>query len=173
MCDFESRQLLRVLPCNHEFHAKCVDKWLKVSKLYVYMNAHFENRLSIIQNNSIHFWRSTLCLLGQQNLSYMPSRCLWGPAGFRVTPFTEQTHTRTYTPLNTLLILLLLHSVNFHIHNYYSHKSCKRFTNLYPFFSFIGQLRHFCLITKFFVWKSKDFSLLFWLCSGSDIVYIY
>ncbi|XP_075823438.1 E3 ubiquitin-protein ligase RNF38 isoform X3 [Microtus pennsylvanicus] len=29
MCDFESRQLLRVLPCNHEFHAKCVDKWLK------------------------------------------------------------------------------------------------------------------------------------------------
>ncbi|KAG9347188.1 hypothetical protein JZ751_006115 [Albula glossodonta] len=31
MCDFESRQLLRVLPCNHEFHGKCVDKWLKVS----------------------------------------------------------------------------------------------------------------------------------------------
>lgn len=32
MCfsDFECRQLLRVLPCNHEFHAKCVDKWLKV-----------------------------------------------------------------------------------------------------------------------------------------------
>ncbi|NWJ03876.1 RNF38 ligase, partial [Crypturellus undulatus] len=29
MCDFQSRQLLRVLPCNHEFHAKCVDKWLK------------------------------------------------------------------------------------------------------------------------------------------------
>lgn len=28
--DFEVRQLLRVLPCNHEFHAKCVDKWLKV-----------------------------------------------------------------------------------------------------------------------------------------------
>ncbi len=30
MCDFEGRQLLRVLPCSHEFHAKCVDKWLKV-----------------------------------------------------------------------------------------------------------------------------------------------
>ena len=30
MCDFERRQLLRVLPCCHEFHAKCVDKWLKV-----------------------------------------------------------------------------------------------------------------------------------------------
>ncbi|XP_012687304.1 E3 ubiquitin-protein ligase RNF38 [Clupea harengus] len=32
MCDFESRQLLRVLPCNHEFHAKCVDKWLKSNR---------------------------------------------------------------------------------------------------------------------------------------------
>ena len=31
MCDFENRQLLRVLPCSHEFHTKCVDKWLKVS----------------------------------------------------------------------------------------------------------------------------------------------
>ncbi|ESO98327.1 hypothetical protein LOTGIDRAFT_159128 [Lottia gigantea] len=29
MCDFENRQLLRVLPCSHEFHGKCVDKWLK------------------------------------------------------------------------------------------------------------------------------------------------
>ncbi|GLH01139.1 E3 ubiquitin-protein ligase RNF181 homolog [Gryllus bimaculatus] len=32
MCDFESRQLLRVLPCAHEFHAKCVDKWLKTNR---------------------------------------------------------------------------------------------------------------------------------------------
>jgi hypothetical protein len=31
MCDFEARQVIRVLPCSHEFHAKCVDKWLKVS----------------------------------------------------------------------------------------------------------------------------------------------
>ncbi|RZF44579.1 hypothetical protein LSTR_LSTR001337 [Laodelphax striatellus] len=32
MCDFESRQLLRGLPCSHEFHAKCVDKWLKSNR---------------------------------------------------------------------------------------------------------------------------------------------
>jgi E3 ubiquitin-protein ligase RNF38/44 len=32
MCDFENRQLLRVLPCSHEFHGKCVDKWLKTNR---------------------------------------------------------------------------------------------------------------------------------------------
>ncbi|CAF4892346.1 unnamed protein product [Pieris macdunnoughi] len=32
MCEFEARQTIRVLPCAHEFHAKCVDKWLRSNR---------------------------------------------------------------------------------------------------------------------------------------------
>lgn len=32
MCDFEIKQVLRILPCNHEYHIKCIDKWLKSNR---------------------------------------------------------------------------------------------------------------------------------------------
>ena len=32
MCDFEIKQVLRVLPCNHEYHKKCLDRWLLMNR---------------------------------------------------------------------------------------------------------------------------------------------
>jgi len=31
MASYEAEELLRTLPCKHEFHAQCIDEWIKVS----------------------------------------------------------------------------------------------------------------------------------------------
>lgn len=32
MCDFEIEQVIRVLPCHHQYHANCISKWLKSNR---------------------------------------------------------------------------------------------------------------------------------------------
>ncbi|XP_068745348.1 E3 ubiquitin-protein ligase RNF38-like isoform X2 [Montipora capricornis] len=32
LVDFEEKQLVRVLPCLHEYHTRCIDKWLKSNR---------------------------------------------------------------------------------------------------------------------------------------------
>ena len=53
MSDFETRQMVRVLPCSHEFHAKCVDKWLKVKlelKYFINSNTNVSYNLPFPQD---------------------------------------------------------------------------------------------------------------------------
>lgn len=37
LVDFEEKQLVRVLPCLHEYHTRCIDKWLKVRRILAWI----------------------------------------------------------------------------------------------------------------------------------------
>lgn len=79
MCDFESRQLLRVLPCSHEFHAKCVDKWLKVRGEICFRCFQPEalgwiQSLVFVGRSELRFLFPSWFSAGEPNLSHLPCR---------------------------------------------------------------------------------------------------
>lgn len=51
LVDFEEKQLVRVLPCLHEYHTRCIDKWLKVRYLKdfceIYTCRNVKSKMSI------------------------------------------------------------------------------------------------------------------------------
>lgn len=81
--DFECRQLLRVLPCNHEFHAKCVDKWLKVS--WRQLQPWNDSVFSLLTTTVLTVNVFPLLLPDKSHLSHLPGRCLRRTAGDAVT----------------------------------------------------------------------------------------
>lgn len=79
MCDFESRQLLRVLPCSHEFHAKCVDKWLKVRgeirfRCFQPEALGWIQSLVFVGRSELRFLFPSWFSAGEPNLSHLPCR---------------------------------------------------------------------------------------------------
>ena len=40
-CEYEEGDELRLLPCFHEFHVPCIDKWIKVGFVYYIMYVLF------------------------------------------------------------------------------------------------------------------------------------
>lgn len=91
MCDFEARQTLRVLACSHEFHSKCVDKWLKVRTSSYPFESPADRRGAIVSSyNDSMKWitKRSLCfynvLVDEQDMSHMQIGRCWEELSTRV-----------------------------------------------------------------------------------------
>lgn len=96
--DFECRQLLRVLPCNHEFHAKCVDKWLKVSWRRFHFVVFTLFCVNLNSDTASHMFVCSVRLADQSHLSYLPSRCFGRTPGGGVRTVSECWTGKLHTP---------------------------------------------------------------------------
>lgn len=68
-CDFEKKEQIRVLPCDHHYHVKCVDKWLRTNRTCPICRQSAASDNS--DNSSTATATATATLTGSSSLSHI------------------------------------------------------------------------------------------------------